>query len=173
MKQMNLSESGFQRKIDNQWHCAMRPHIGADADSGLVHSAATTVANAQDVTQMHALLHGEETDVVSDSRYQGVNKREEVQAEHPDVSWHVAMAPGKRTGLDMSASMGAVLENLENSKACIQAELEHTFRVIKLQFCLAKVIYWGVAKNTGRMMTLVALSNIWIAGEPRFRMARR
>ena len=52
-----------QTKKGNQWHFGMKAHAGVDADSGLVHSVATTAANAHDVTQAHALLHGEETDV--------------------------------------------------------------------------------------------------------------
>ena len=34
----------------------MKAHIGSDADQGLVHSVATTAANAHDITQAHALL---------------------------------------------------------------------------------------------------------------------
>ncbi len=39
----------------------MEGHIGVDAESGLVHSVISTVAHANDVTQGHALLHGEES----------------------------------------------------------------------------------------------------------------
>jgi IS5 family transposase len=38
----------------------MKAHIGVDAESGLVHTVTTTAANAHDVTQAHALLHGQE-----------------------------------------------------------------------------------------------------------------
>lgn len=101
-----------QTKKGNQWHFGMKAHAGVDADSGLVHSVATTAANAHDVTQAHALLHGEETDVFADSGYRGVEKREEIQAQHPDVNWHIAMMPGKRKMLDKETPMGAVLEKL-------------------------------------------------------------
>jgi IS5 family transposase len=49
-----------QTKKGNEWHFGMRAHIGVDADSGLVHTVVTTAANVNDVTQAHALLHGEE-----------------------------------------------------------------------------------------------------------------
>lgn len=49
-----------QTKKGNQWHLGMKAHAGVDADSGLVHSVATTAANAHDVTQAHALQHGED-----------------------------------------------------------------------------------------------------------------
>jgi len=54
-----------------------------DAYSGSVHSVATMAANAQEVTQAHALLHGEEIVVFADSSYNGVEKRKEIQDQHP------------------------------------------------------------------------------------------
>ena len=151
-----------QTKKGNQWHFGMKAHAGVDADSGLVHSVATTAANAHDVTQAHALLHGEETDVFADSGYRGVEKREEIQAQHPDVNWHIAMMPGKRKMLDKETPMGAVLEKLEQAKASIRAKVEHPFRVIMRQFGFVKVKYRGLAKNTANLVTLFALSNLWM-----------
>ena len=151
-----------QTKKGNQWHFGMKAHAGVDADSGLVHSVATTAANAHDVTQAHALLHGEETDVFADSGYRGVEKREEIQAQHPDVNWHIAMMPGKRKMLDKETPMGAVLEKLEQAKASIRAKVEHPFRVIKRQFGFVKVKYRGLAKNTANLVTLFALSDLWM-----------
>ncbi len=48
-----------QAKKGNQWNFGMKAHIGADAESGLVHTVVGTAANVNDVTQAHALLHGE------------------------------------------------------------------------------------------------------------------
>ena len=151
-----------QTKKGNQWYHGMKAHIGSDADSGLVHSVATTAANAHDVTQAHALLHGEETDVFADSGYRGVEKREEIKSQHPDVNWHIAMMPGKRKALDKDTPMGAILEKLEQTKASIRAKVEHPFRVIKRQFGYVKVKYRGLAKNTANLVTLFALSNLWM-----------
>lgn len=152
-----------QTKKGNQWHFGMKAHAGVDADSGLVHSVVTTAANAHDVTQAHALLHGEETDVFADSGYRGVDKREEIEAQHSKVNWHIAMMPGKRKALDKSTPMGAILEKLEKTKASIRAKVEHPFRVIKRQFGYTKVKYRGLAKNTANLVTLFALSNLWMA----------
>jgi transposase, IS5 family len=151
-----------QTKKGNQWHHGMKGHTGVDADSGLVHSVATTAANAHDVTQASQLLHGEETDVFADSGYRGVEKREEIQAKHPDVNWHIAMMPGKRKAMDKSTPMGAILEQLEKTKARIRAKVEHPFRVIKRQFGYTKVRYRGLAKNTAQLYTLFMLSNLWM-----------
>ena len=151
-----------QTKKGNQWYHGMKAHIGADAHSGLVHSVATTAANAHDITQAHKLLHGEEKDVHTDSGYRGVEKREEIQAQHPELNWHIAMMPGKRKVLDKNTPMGAILEKLEQTKASIRAKVEHPFRVIKRQFGYVKVKYRGLAKNTANLVTLFALSNLWM-----------
>ena len=151
-----------QTKKGNQWHFGMKAHAGVDADSGLVHTVTATAANAHDITQASQLLHGEETDVFADSGYRGVDKREEIQAKHPDVNWHIAMMPGKRRALKKDTPMGAILDKLEKTKASIRAKVEHPFRVIKRQFGYVKVKYRGLAKNTANLMTLFALSNIWM-----------
>ena len=149
-----------QTKKGNQWHFGMKAHIGVDADSGLVHTVVGTAANVNDVTQAHALVHGEETDVFADAGYQGVGKRAETQ----DIKthWHVAMRPGKRKLLDKSTPMGAIQDQLERAKARIRAKVEHPFRVIKRQFGHVKVRYRGLAKNTAQLHTLFALSNLWM-----------
>ena len=54
------------------------------------------------------MLHGEETDVFADSGYRGVEKREEIQAMHPDVNWHIAMRPDKRRALKKDTPMAGL-----------------------------------------------------------------
>ncbi len=149
-----------QTKKGNQWHFGMKAHIGVDADLSLVHTVVGTAANVNDVTQAHALVHGEETDVLADASYQGVDKRVETQG--IDVNWLVAMRPGKRKALDKSTAMGAIMDKLEQAKARMRAKVEHPFRVIKRQFGHMKVRYRGLAKNTAQLHTLFALSNLWM-----------
>ena len=149
-----------QTKKGNQWHFGMKAHIGVDADSGLVHSVVGTAANVNDVTQAHALVHGEENHVLADAGYQGVDKRAETQ--DINVNWLVAMRPGKRKTLDKNTSLGAILDQLEQAKARMRAKVEHPFRVIKRQFGHVKVRYRGLAKNTAQLHTLFALSNLWM-----------
>lgn len=43
------------------------------------------------------------------------------------------------------------------------AMIEHPFRVVKRQFGFVKVRYRGLAKNTGQIVTLFALANLWLA----------
>lgn len=147
-----------QTKKGNQWHFGMKAHIGVDADSGLVHTVVGTAANVNDVTQGHALLHGDEQVVFADAGYQGAAKRPEATG----VDWHVAMRPGKRKA-QKHMPWAAVAEQVEKLKASVRAKVEHPFRVIKCQFGFTKVRYKGLAKNTAQLMTLFALSNLWMA----------
>lgn len=150
-----------QTKKGNQWHFGMKAHIGVDADSGLVHSVVGTAANAHDVTQAGELLHGQESEVFGDAGYQGVAKRDEIQG--VTAQWHVAMRPGKRKTLDQNTPMGVLMEKIEKFKASVRAKVEHPFRVIKCQFGYRKVRYRGLAKNTDQLVTLFALSNLWMS----------
>ena len=151
-----------QTKKGNQWHFGMKMHIGADADSGLVHTPVGTAANVHDITQAVHLLHGQESDVHADSGFRGVHKRPEIIKTHPDVNWHVAMTPGKRRALDKDSLVRELTDALERTKAGIRAKVEHPFRVVKVLWGHAKVRYRGLAKNTAQFTTLFALSNLWM-----------
>ena len=54
-------------------------------------------------------------------------------------------------------------ERWERFKASLRAKVEHPFRVVKRQFGYTKVRYRGLAKNTAQVLTLFALSNLWMA----------
>jgi IS5 family transposase len=150
-----------QTKKGNQWYFGMKAHIGVDAHSGLVHTVLTTAANVHDVTQAHALQHGEETDLHGDSGYRGAHKRDE--AKNLKAKWHIAMQPGKRKALDPTRASHVLLEQFEHLKAQMRAKVEHPFRVMKRQFGYVKVRYRGLAKNGAQVVTLFALSNLWMA----------
>jgi IS5 family transposase len=73
------------------------------------------------------------------------------------------MRPGKRRSLDKQSPWGSLLDKAEQLKASVRAKVEHPFRVIKCQFGFTKVRYKGLAKNTTQLVTLFALSNLWMA----------
>ncbi|MGF6472295.1 IS5 family transposase [Paraburkholderia youngii] len=124
------------QKSDN-WCFGMKAHIGVDVESGLVHTVVGTAGNVHDITEAHALLHGQETDVYADSGYQGIEKRRETGA----VRWHIVMRPGKRKKLNLSDRLDAIYDQIER----------------------LKTLYRGLMKNTGQITTLFALSNLWMA----------
>ncbi|NDP65064.1 IS5 family transposase [Polaromonas sp.] len=147
-------------KKGNQWYFGMKAHIGADAESGLVHTVRGTSGHVSDIAEANTLLHGQETLAFGDAGYQGVEKRPDAKS---DVTWHVAMRPGKRKALDKSSEADALLDKAEKLKAGVRAKVEHPFRVIKRQFGFVKVRYRGLKKNTAQLFTLFALSNLWMA----------
>ena len=105
-----------------------------------------TAGHVADVTEGNSLLHGEEAFVFADAGYQGAEKRADAK---PDVSWSVAMRPGKRRKLDKANSLiDALVEKIEKCKASIRAKVEHPFRVVKRQFGFVKVRYRGLKKKT-------------------------
>lgn len=146
-------------KKGEQMYFGMKAHIGADADSGLVHTVRGTAGNVHDVVEGNSLLHGQEEFGFGDAGYQGVDKRPDAK---PDVIWHIAMRPGKRRALDKSNAADALLDTVEKLKAGVRAKVEHPFRVIKRQFGYVKVRYRGLKKNTAQLVTLFALSNLWM-----------
>jgi IS5 family transposase len=52
----------------------MKAHIGADADSCLVHTVRGTSGNVHDVLEGNRLLHGPEVDAYGDAADQGIHK---------------------------------------------------------------------------------------------------
>ena len=146
-----------QTKKGNQWYFGMKAHIGVDADSGLVHTVRSTAANVADVTQAEHLLHGKEEVLHGDSGFTGVEKRIKRK-----LKYSIAEKRGKQKALPEGDAQKAWRE-LERRKAQVRAKVEHPFRVIKRQFGYVKVRFKGLAKNHGQVLTLFALSNLWMA----------
>jgi IS5 family transposase len=157
-----------QTKKGDQWYFGMKAHIGADAESGLVHSVQVTSANESDIAHTHELLHGQERRVHADAGYCGVDKRPEIVAAQAEgridakVQWLVAAKRGS-----VKAMPEGVLKELtilvERKKAQIRSLVEHPFHVVKNLFGHKKVSYKGLAKNRARMFSLFALANLVIA----------
>ena len=63
------------------WH---EGTLGADKDSGLIYSVATTSAHVSDEGMAAELLYGEGKVVYRDAGYQGLEKREEMAGRRVD-----------------------------------------------------------------------------------------
>lgn len=146
-------------KKGNQWYFGMKAHIGVDADSGLVHTVRGTSGHVSDISEGNTLLHGQESIAFGDAGYQGIEKRPDAKS---DVNWQIAMGPSKRKALNKENEADALIDQAEKIKAGIRAKVEHPFRVIKRQFGFIKVRYKGLKKNTAQLITLFALSNLWM-----------
>ena len=144
-------------KKGEQMHFGMKAHIGADAESGLVHTVRATSGNVHDVVEGNSLLHGAQKLAFGDADYRGIEKRPDAK---PDVTWHIAMCPSKHRALNKDSQADALIDKAEKLKAGVCAKVEHPFRVIKRQFGYVKVRYRGLKKNTAQLFALFALSNL-------------
>ena len=146
-----------QTKKGNQWHFGMKAHIGVDAETGLIHTVECTTAKVADDVMLKDSLHGEESIIFADRGYHRNNRTiEYLQTEDGQA----ILVPTKKS------KGGELTEQQKQSNrilSAIQAVVEHPFRIIKQQFGLAKVRYRGLTKSTGQVVTLFALSNLWIA----------
>ncbi len=157
-KEKSRDPEMHQTKKGNQWYFGMKAHIGVDAASGLVHTVTGTAANAADITQTAALLHGEEEDVFGDAGYAGADKRPEL-AER-DVSWNIAI---KRSIIKaLPQALRELAEPVERALAQVRAVVEHPFHIVKNRFRHKKLRYRGLTKNTAQLHTLFALANLVI-----------
>lgn len=147
-----------QTKKGQQWYFGMKAHIGVDVESGLVHTVTTTPANVGDVTEVAKLLHGKEKTVYADAGYQGAEKR----AAKRGRTWHIAAKRGSVKAMPEGELKDAV-KHTEHMKAAVRSKVEHPFRVVKRQFGYQKARFKGLFKNTAQVLTLFALSNLWMA----------
>ena len=150
-----------QTRKGNQWYFGMKAHIGADAESGLVHSLVATSANVSDVSQTKHLLHGQEKRVHADAGYVGVQKRGEFEGNK--IDWMVAEKKGRLKSMAEGLRKD-LLREWERRKAQVRAKVEHPFHIIKNLFGYRKVRYRGLRKNLAQLHSLFALANLVIAG---------
>ncbi len=54
-------------------------------------------------------------------------------------------------------------KHVEHMKAAVRSKVELPFRVIKRRFGHQKVRFKGLAKGTAQILTLFALSKLWMA----------
>ncbi len=147
-----------QTKKGQQWYFGLKAHIGVDVESGLVYTVTTTPANVSDVTEVDKLLHGQEQTVHADAGYQGAHKR----ARQRGRTWFIAAKRGRVKAM-AEGELKEATKHVEYVKAAVRAKVEHPFRVVKRQFGYQKVRFKGLFKNTAQILTLFALSNLWMA----------
>ena len=150
-----------QTKKGNQYYLGMKVHIGVDDASCLVHHVVGTAAKVADITQVDKLLHGEENMVGADAGYTGVEKRPEHEGR--EVIWQIAARRSTYKKLSKCSALYKAKRKIEKAKAQVRAKVERPFRVIKRQFGYVKTRFRGLAKNTAQLVTLLALSNLWMA----------
>ena len=144
-----------QTKKGKQWYFGMKVHVGADVNSGLVHTVSVTPANASDISQLPCLLREADRAVFGDKGY--VNNEFKRAARQAGVFWGVSLKASQ------SHPLTEANRRFNHKMSSIRARVEHVFRVIKCQFGYTKVRYKGLVKNAAQVFTLIGLSNLYLA----------
>jgi len=149
-----------QSKKGNEWHFGMKVHIGADSQTGLVHSASVTAGNVHDSQELPNLLHGRETRLYGDSAYRGEKQRERLKE----------IAPRAKDFTNKRAYRSRPLSDADRQtnrrKSSVRAKVEHPFLTLKRIWGFAKVRYRGLAKNANRAFAMLAMINLSKWGRP-------
>ena len=88
-----------QTKKGNEWHFGMKVHIGADAETGVVHSVTTTPANVHGCDRgAQAATRRREAGCGAMRGIREWGRREENR--ELGVEWEVSMRPGRRRQLE-------------------------------------------------------------------------
>lgn len=61
------------------------------------------------------------------------------------------------------AELKDAVKHTERMKAAVRSKVKHPFLVVKRQFGYQQVGFKGLFKNTAQVLTLFALSNLWMA----------
>jgi len=138
----------------NQWYFGMKIHVGADVDSGAVHTVTTTSANVADIDALPKLLRDDDAVVFADAGYTSDSYKR--GAKKVGLRWCVN--DKRKPKKNLSASQ----RKRNRKQSSIRARVEHVFRVIKQQFGFQKTRYRGLKKNTSQVHMLVALGNLYM-----------
>jgi len=132
----------------------IKAHVGVDSKTKIIHSAVVTAANVADSTVLSDLLHGEEEAVWGDQGYRG--QSEVIHEAAP----HAQDLTNKR--YRYKGRVDEVIREENRVKSHIRSRVEHVFAVVKLKFGYTKVRYRGIKKNANQVLTLYALSNLFL-----------
>ena len=166
-KEKKRDPDAHQVRKGNIWHFGYKAHIGADKDSGLVHTIAVTAANVHDVSQTASLLTGEEESVYGDSGYLGAQKREDAIVRNKSgrkIKYKINRRPSQIKKLSRSGQYDA--KKAEHAKSSVRAKVEHVFGVVKKQLRFRKTRYRGFEKQRAKCNMMFALADLLLADRP-------
>ena len=166
-KEKKRDLDAHQVRKGNIWHFGYKAHIGADKDSGLVHTIAVTAANVHDVSQTASLLTGEEESVYGDSGYLGAQKREDAIVRNKSgrkIKYKINRRPSQIKKLSGSGQYDA--KKAEHAKSSVRAKVEHVFGVVKKQLRFRKTRYRGPEKQRAKCNMMFALADLLLADRP-------
>jgi transposase, IS5 family len=143
-----------QTRKGTTWHFGMKLHVGTDL-RGRVHRVTATHAGGADITQLPALMHGEERVLYGDQAYWKEADRQALEAQ--GVRYRV-----NRRAASPQRPLSARWRAINRARSRTRARGEHLFHVVKRLWGFAKVRYRGLAKNLARAFSLFALPNLYL-----------
>lgn len=144
-------------KNDNQRYFGKKALIGVDADSGLIHAVECTTGKVADISMIERCLHGEDSIALGDRGYHRKNRIIDALQKEGNLC---VLTPSKKPA---GGTLTEEQKSFKRMLSSVRSVVEHPFRVVKRQFGFVKVRYLGLAKNTGQILTLFALANLWMA----------
>jgi IS5 family transposase len=143
-----------QTKKGNQWYFGMKIHVGADVNSGAVHSVTVTPANTADIAELPNLLREDDQVIFGDAGYTSDDYKK--GSRYLGLRWCVN--DKRKPGKNLSSSQ----RKRNRQYSSVRARVEHIFRIIKCQFGFRKTRYRGLEKNTAQVNGLVGLANLYL-----------
>jgi len=156
-KNKKREEEAHSVKKGNTWYFGYKAHVGADRESGIVHTLKVTSAKEHDVTVIHELIQGEEETVQGDSGYLGAEKRPEAIKKNKDgkkIKYEINRKPSSIKKLSKSGQYAA--KKREHQKSSIRSKVEHVFGIVKNLFRYKKTRYRGLRKQTAKLNRMFA-----------------
>ena len=142
-----------QTRKGQQWHFGMKLHLGTDLQ-GLVHHVTATPANTADITQLPALLTGQERDLYGDQAYWCADDQRNWDA----AGGRYRVNKRGTTTHPLTASERAI----NRARSRRRARGEHPLLVVKRLWGFTMTRYRGLAKNLTRAYTMFGLANLYL-----------
>lgn len=153
-----------QTRKGNQWHFGIKVHMSTDSKTGLVHSAVVTSANVHDKHSLPELLHGAARRVYGDRGYQGCAQT--IKAATPNARDFTNRRVRQPWGEDDDE------RQRNRTKSRTRVRVEQAFLALKRLWGFAKLRYSGLAKNSNRIFTALAMVNLYMAARRMPALAR-
>jgi len=128
-----------QTKKGMQWYFGMKVHVGADVDSGTVHSVGITAANEADISVLPKLLRSKDKVIFDDAGYTS----DEYKRGSRQLGIRWCVQDKRKPGQNLPGSQ----KKRNRKHFTIRARVEHVFRVIKRQFGFIRTRYRGLIKK--------------------------
>ncbi len=154
----------------SQWHFAMKAHIADDTIPWMKHTVIARPFTLNGITQANHLLYPEKSTICLDTAYSGIDQLP--KSKGLQVTWKTILILGKRKRLYRRNAIQVLIHRVKQTKANINAKIEHHFPSVELLCGYTKVRYCGLVKNTAQMSTFFALSNLYMVNtEPGMNMS--